>query len=101
MSLHLSESDRRTHLAYEEQRELAEIGAAGVDCAACEAEVGGEPVVLMGLTYCPDCGFAEALRLRSDESEWSALARPDQVEALETIEQQARSEREHLARRRS
>jgi len=99
--MHLSESDRRIHTAYEAARELAEIGAAGTECAACESEVGGEPIVLMGLVYCTDCGFAEALRLRSDESEWSALSRPDQVEALETIEQQARSEREHLARRAS
>ena len=99
--MHLTTADRRTHTAYEEQRELAEVGAAGVDCTACEVEVGGEPVVLLGLAYCTDCGFAEALRLRSDESEWSALSRSDQVEALETIEIQARSEREHLARRRS
>jgi len=98
--MHLTTADRRTHTAYEAARERAEVGAEGVECTACESEVGGEPIVLMGLVYCTDCGFAEALRLRSDESEWSALARPDQVEALETIEIQAWAERKHLVRRR-
>lgn len=98
--MNLNGNERRIFTAYEEQRELAEVGLHGeVECIACSTEIGGEPVVLLGVSYCDDCGSDEAFRLRATGDEWSALTRADQVEVLEVIETAAHAERAYLVKK--
>ena len=81
------------------EQEAQEVERA-VDCTACGGTcLDGAASVLQGLVYCEDCVMAEALRLRSDESEWRELSRADQVEALDALETGARLERMQLARK--
>ena len=94
----LTTSEKRLFVAEEDRREAAESGAP-VDCVACDSEAGDDAVVLLGVTYCVDCGADEAFRLRGDGDEWTALSRADQVEALEIIESQARAERMQLVKK--
>lgn len=98
----LTTREKRLFTAEEDRRELAEVGLHGdVECSVCDGLADTEAVTLMGIVYCPDCAFNEALRLRNDGEEWGALTRHDQVEALEIIETQARVERTVLTRRAS
>ena len=91
--MHLTQTDRRIHHAYEAQRELAEVGpSAEVTCHQCDVEVrddDGDLVVLAGEVFCPTCALSACARLFLDAIAWAALKPADRIDVLETFSEAA------------